>query len=146
MSFDNEQKLLAAVMIEPDYIDMLRNQGVRAELFESPVHRRLFEAAEKQYRVSGTVEVTELAGELASSVSDPGAVLMEIQCSEVSTAGIESWIKTFKEDAAKAALVRAAEGVIAFRQAGGGGGPVRREGCRTAGRLFSTPAPGRGAP
>ena len=113
MSFENEQKLLAAVMIEPDYIDMLRNQGVRAELFESPVHRRLFEAAEKQYRVSGTVELTDLAGELASSVSDPGAVLMEIQCSEVSIAGIESWIKTFKEDAAKAALVRAAETVKA---------------------------------
>ena len=59
MSFENEQKLLAAVMIEPDYIDMLRNQGVRAELFESPTHRRIFEAAEKQYRVSGTVELTE---------------------------------------------------------------------------------------
>ena len=93
MSFENEQKLLAAVMIEPDYIDMLRNQGVRAELFESPVHRRLFEAAEKQYRVSGTVELTDLAGELGSSVTDPGAVLMEIQSAAASTAGIESWIR-----------------------------------------------------
>ena len=75
MSFEIEKKLISAILIEPDYIDMLRNQGVRAELFESNVHRKLFEAAEKQYRVSGTVEVTELAGELASSVSDPGAVL-----------------------------------------------------------------------
>ena len=109
MSFENEQKLLAAVMIEPDYIDMLRNQGVRAELFESPTHRRIFEAAEKQYRVSGTVELTDLAGELGSSVTDPGAVLMEIQSAAASTAGIESWIRLFKADAAKAALVRAAE-------------------------------------
>ena len=100
-------------MIEPDYIDMLRNQGVRAELFESDVHRKLFEAAEKQYRVSGTIEVTELYSAFDSIVCEPELVLSDILCATATTAGIESWIRIFKSDAAKAALVRAAETVKA---------------------------------
>ena len=113
MSFEIEKKLISAIMIEPDYIDMLRNQGIRAELFESDVHRKLFEAAEKQYRVSGTVDVTELYSAFDSIVCEPELVLSDILCATATTAGIESWIKIFKEDAAKAALVRAAETVKA---------------------------------
>ena len=92
-----EAAIVAAVMIEPQYLDLLKSSGITEQTFADSFLGRVYATMRE---LSGRGITPDLLA-LSDAFPDRQADLLDIQSGVVSTAEIESWIRLAKEDQAR---------------------------------------------
>ena len=99
-----EAAIIAAVMIEPQYLDLLKSSGITEETFADSFLGRVYATMRE---LSGRGITPDLLA-LSEAFPDRTADLLDIQSGVVSTAEIESWVMLAKEEQAKRMIARGA--------------------------------------
>ncbi|MGN0870647.1 MAG: DnaB-like helicase C-terminal domain-containing protein [Victivallales bacterium] len=99
-----EAAIVAAVMIEPQYLDLLKSSGITEQTFADSFLGRVYATMRE---LSGRGITPDLLA-LSEAFPDRTEDLLDIQSGVVSTAEIESWIRLAKEDQARRMIARGA--------------------------------------
>ena len=140
---DHERGLLGSILVEPDCLTDLAGEGLRAEWFEDPLRRAIFEAARTLYTETGEVPLEAIDGRVPEDFQGV-ALAITAACGGVSSGtgaryyaervrevyvrrkvrAVGVALAEYQEDV-QAAIAQAQQGLLELTTARGGRGPER---------------------